>query len=104
MTTIAPWSFQNCQMMKTVHLPSSLQTISNNAFSYSSIENVVIPESVYSIDQAFANCVKLKNVTILSKSMGSLGPYTFTNTAIEGIIITINIITIIIIIIIIIIL
>jgi len=84
-TSIPSWSFQNCHSMKRVTLPSSLQTIESNAFSYSSIEVITIPDTVLSMgSSAFSNCASLKYVT-LSKSLYGLGAYTFSNTAIESI-------------------
>ena len=63
--------YSNGTILKTVQLPSSLETIGNYAFEEcDQLEELTIPKNVTHIgDEAFRNCRALKTV-ILSKSFG----------------------------------
>ena len=53
-----------------IKLPKSLKEIGVQSFSYSNLEEIVIPENVTFIDfQAFFGCALLKKVTILSSKI-----------------------------------
>ena len=65
-TAIGEKAFQDCTSLKSVTIPSGVQTIGNRAFaSCTSLESVDIPDSVTSIgEKAFAYCTSLASVTI----------------------------------------
>ncbi|MDE6294083.1 MAG: leucine-rich repeat domain-containing protein, partial [Clostridiales bacterium] len=59
--------FLNCAKLKNVTLPSSLRTIGNDAFSYTGIESIVIPEGITELTEGiFDGCKKLNSVTLPS--------------------------------------
>jgi len=69
-----------------VTLPSTLQIIEKEAFSYNAaLKSIVIPNGVTEIgESAFANCTTLASVTF-PKSLAKLGHSAFTQTAITSI-------------------
>ncbi|MGG1663390.1 leucine-rich repeat protein [Brevibacillus sp. NRS-1366] len=49
--------------IESVEIPNSVKRIGNNAFTYSSFEDIVIPKSVVSIEKdAFFNCYQLRDL------------------------------------------
>ena len=70
--TIGTMAFYNSKMQE-IHLPSTLETINDNAFRYcSSLTTVEIPNSVKTISTtAFSNCNNLSEVRI-NKKKGSI--------------------------------
>jgi hypothetical protein len=74
-----PLSFcSRCTALTTVKLPTSgLKTISEAAFSYTSIEGIQLPTSVETIDKyAFESCSKLKSIE-LPAGLNTIGDYSF---------------------------
>ena len=74
------YSFSGLPGPKTVKLPSSLETIEDNAFSdCHSLEEITIPNSVTDLGvYAFSSCYKMKKIT-LSKGLTELKDRTFQN-------------------------
>ena len=62
--TINAYAFSNCKNLKSVHLPSGLNVIASNLFSYdSALESVNMPSSLERVnDKAFYNCSNLDTV------------------------------------------
>ncbi|MBD9012934.1 MAG: hypothetical protein EGR24_11180, partial [Ruminococcus bromii] len=71
-------AFYNCQKLKSVKLPKTLEVISDSLFSQCyELENVNIPNTVTKIDtQAFQDCKKLSKVNLPS-SLKEIGIYAF---------------------------
>ena len=55
-------SFAFCKNLKSIVLPEGLLTIQSMAFYDSGLENLVMPDTVTSIDQAFMNCKSLVSI------------------------------------------
>ncbi|MBQ4049475.1 MAG: leucine-rich repeat protein [Clostridia bacterium] len=73
--------FRGCTSLKTVVLPSSLETIGHAFANCTSLEEIVIPSGVIEIPaSAFQGCTSLKKVTI-SPNLTGIGDYAFQNTA-----------------------
>jgi len=68
-TCIGECLFYDCDVLNTVTLPSTLQTINYSAFEKcDGIESIVIPDNTYLIsDFAFYECTKLKRVFLGSE-------------------------------------
>ena len=63
--------FTCCTNLKSITLPSSIETIEQNAFSGSGLESVTIPSSVtYLGEVAFSGCKYLKTLICNSKHLG----------------------------------
>lgn len=70
-STIYEKAFKECQTIKSVKFPenSELHLIEKDAFSNSSIENILVPPSVNKIEEgAFINCQNLSNVVLPENS------------------------------------
>lgn len=68
------------QSIDTYSIEDSVQSIEEGAFAYSKIKKIVIPESVTSIGSyAFYDCLKLEEVTILSKKLMVTGSHVFSH-------------------------
>ncbi len=77
-TRIANGAFKNCAGLISITIPEGVETIGNNAFSYSGLTSVAIPSSVTSIgNSAFINCRKLTSVTI-AEGVGNIGSEVFS--------------------------
>lgn len=62
--TIAESAFAYCQRLESVVLPSSVKTIGNAAFRYSTIRSINIPEGAKVGEAAFEGCKNLKGGSI----------------------------------------
>ena len=74
-TTIGDNAFNYCSSLKTIQLPKTVSSISN-AFAYSGLVEIEIPERVTALSDAFNGCSQLKNV-ILPPTITSIGDNTF---------------------------
>ena len=75
LTTIGDNAFNYCSSLKTIQLPKTVSSISN-AFAYSGLVEIEIPERVTALSDAFNGCSQLKNV-ILPPTITSIGDNTF---------------------------
>lgn len=76
---ITEGAFLECSSLETVILPNGLERIEGNAFSYTEIRHITIPNSVTYIGfGAFRNCQKLKTI-VLSNQITELSAYLFDN-------------------------
>ena len=65
LTSIGETAFYNCSALKEILLPSGLETIGYDAFSFCPIETITLPASVESINErAFYRCSKLKEFQV----------------------------------------
>ena len=64
---IGSYAFQQCTGLSSITLPSTLKTISNDAFASSGLTSIDLPEGLETIEEyAFSYCDALKTVTIPS--------------------------------------
>lgn len=78
-------AFMNNQKIKTVIIPNSVTVIDENAFANSSVEKVVLPQGLVSVeDGAFYNCVNLKNIIIPDNTV-YIGAWAFAYSGIKDI-------------------
>ncbi len=78
-TSIGSWGFPGCTELEHVEIPSSVTTIGQYAFIWSTnkLESITIPEGVVTIGKrAFESCYKLQNITLPS-TLETLGDYVF---------------------------
>ena len=74
---IGEGAFKWCYCLKNLHIGKKVQTIGEDAFAVTGIENLVIPDSVTSIGKsAFIGCNSLSSVTI-GGSVQSIGVNAF---------------------------
>ena len=67
LTAIGDYAFQNCANLYAVRLPASLQTIGEYAFYASSIQEIVLPEGLFSLgDGAFWFCKALETADFVN--------------------------------------
>ena len=58
-------AFHSCKSLKTITLPSNLQTIGERCFQASRLTELIIPDSVKKIEKyALSLCPDLKKVTL----------------------------------------
>lgn len=77
---IKEFAFQNCRKLSNIELPTSLKTIGINAFSNSTIGNIIIPDAVEAVkDDAFTGCPNLQYV-VLGESVKSFGKIVFAGS------------------------
>ena len=63
--TVAAYAFKNCKNLKNVNLPNSLKKLGYNAFGYTGLTSVIMPDSVTTIeDNVFYGCSSLTDVTL----------------------------------------
>lgn len=80
--TFGTTSSYDSYAISSITLPPTLTKIGNNAFAYSQLTNIVIPEGVTSIGrECFYNCTKLTDIT-LPMSMSSFGQNAVSYSAI----------------------
>ena len=80
-TTIKPYVFSGATCLTSVTIPSSVKTISNNAFSNSGLTSITIPNSVTTIgNDAFRSCSAIRTITI-GTGVTSIGNYAFTSNS-----------------------
>ena len=62
-TTIGTTAFNGYKLLDTISLPSTITTIENNAFGFSGLTHIEIPEKVTEIaDNTFGCCQKLESI------------------------------------------
>lgn len=65
LTSIGETAFYNCSALKEIPLPSGLESIGEDAFSFCPIETITLPASVESIsERAFYRCSKLREIQV----------------------------------------
>ena len=80
--TIGKGAFENNWTLRSVIISNGVETISDNAFSYSRIKSVVIPTSVTTIKSyAFGSCNNLESIKVLNPTPIVLQSNVFPNTA-----------------------
>ena len=76
-TSIEKYAFYECINLKKVILPENIQSIGMSSFTYSSIEEIDLPESISEIGEgAFSSCVQIRKIVIPS-NIEKLNEYTF---------------------------
>lgn len=75
---IAPGAFQGCTTLRSITIPTTIETIGAHAFDgCTSLKKIEIPYTVHSLgDYTFYNCTKLSSVT-LPYSVQSIGKRSF---------------------------
>jgi hypothetical protein len=77
-TSIGSYAFYNCSKVKSIPLPSTLETIGSCAFCNNSLTSLTIPTSVTGIeDHAFANNTSLTALSIPG-NVTTIGSYAFS--------------------------
>ena len=77
-TAVGNIAFTHCTSLKYVTFGNSLITIENNAFEWTTIEELVLPSSLLEIGGgAFTECVNLMKVTFPDDSECYVGAYAF---------------------------
>lgn len=62
---LSPYMFGNCWNLSNVELPDSVETIYENAFFHSGLENIKIPKTLKVLNEgAFNGCEKLKSIQL----------------------------------------
>lgn len=88
-TKIHEQSLMKSNTIKTIHFPenSELIVIEKNSFACSSIENMIIPSSVFLIEEkAFFNCKKLKRIEFSENSkLKKIEKNAFESSSLESI-------------------
>lgn len=70
-------AFRECSSLTSIHLPNSLETIGDFAFSGTHLERIVIPDNVSSIGSyCFNDCSSLKSV-VLGSAVETVGSAVF---------------------------
>lgn len=79
MTSIGKRAFFDCSKLKTIHLPSGLQSIKEETFRESGLVEVVLPDGVLALGkEAFFLCGALQNVYLPAVDE-EVGPSAFEN-------------------------
>lgn len=83
-TTIGHDAFYRCEGITTVSLPSTLETIGDNAFANSGLTSVDFPAGLTTINYgAFMNCANLTSVTI-PEGVETIGGSAFSKTGLTS--------------------
>lgn len=78
LTLVAKEMFKECSKLEKVIIPKQINTIDVEAFALSGIKEILIPSTVYSInDFAFGGCYNLTNIE-LPKTISTIGRYAFS--------------------------
>jgi len=83
-THIGTKAFEYCRWLKTISLPSTLKEIGANAFSFSQIKRIHIPDSVEIIQDAAFACCHIRHLS-LPNNLKHLGSSVFLGTDLEEI-------------------
>ncbi|MDE5881583.1 MAG: leucine-rich repeat domain-containing protein [Muribaculaceae bacterium] len=84
-TSIGLQAFASCEQLESVSLPSSLTKIGSEAFSYTGLKTIVIPENVESIGiSAFSGCHNLTEIELPS-ALSKIGSNAFSHTGLTTI-------------------
>ncbi|MDE6769744.1 MAG: leucine-rich repeat domain-containing protein [Muribaculaceae bacterium] len=84
-TSIGQQAFISCDQLESVSLPSTLVTIGSEAFSYTGLKTIVIPENVESIGiSAFSGCHNLTEIELPS-ALSKIGSSAFSHTGLTTI-------------------
>lgn len=76
---ISQGMFENCKALRTIIIPDGVKTIESNAFSFSGIEELVLPDSITEIKySAFYSCTCLISIKLPS-SLKVIHPQVFEN-------------------------
>lgn len=74
---IGRWTFQGCEKLKSVNIPSTVTVISERAFEGTMVTEVTLPEGLTQLGKyAFRACTKLGRITIPG-NLGTMGEYAF---------------------------
>lgn len=72
-------SFISCSNMENIEFPKNLKTIGKEAFRYTGLREVILPEGILTVgDSAFGTCLKLSKVYI-PKSVTTIGNDAFSS-------------------------
>ncbi len=87
-TEIGIFAFKDTTALKKITISEGIKVIGNGAFWDSSVETVILPESLESIGStAFSKCLSLKDINIHS-AVKSIGNYAFQScTSLETVVI-----------------
>ena len=66
-TIIGEGAFEECKKLENINLSQNITKIEKHAFAETHIKELILPESIDSIENAFGHCYNLKYITILSK-------------------------------------
>lgn len=79
MEAIPEGMFNNCRSLESISIPSNIKSIGASAFYYTGIKNIVIPNSVETIEEAaFHYCLNLSSITFPS-GLTTINANTFNN-------------------------
>ena len=78
--TIGTMAFEHCVGLTSIEFPNTLESLGMEAFGYTSITQMIIPESLEELptQSLFANCLKLEYVSLPSQII-KIPKYTFFN-------------------------
>ncbi|EAY05856.1 surface antigen BspA-like [Trichomonas vaginalis G3] len=72
--------FMNTISLKNICIPETVEIIEKESFKFSSIENIVFPRNLQSIeDSAFFNCTKLTSISFNRTNITFIGDFSFKN-------------------------
>ena len=77
-TSVKDYAFYNCYFLKTITIPTSVQSIGRSAFyCCTGLTNIVLPEGMETIaENAFEYCFRVKSIT-LPKSLKEINRFAF---------------------------
>lgn len=86
-TRIRDNAFFECKSLRTIYIPNSVTDIGIDAFGYSGIEKIRLPDNLKEIrERTFRNCYYLRDIT-LPNSLVKIGDYAFSSCGLNSIII-----------------